>query len=384
MNVGRSLIVLALMIWAPLATLAENHVTLPDPTPQQDVVEVEQPRAYRLRVGVRSQARPFSYQSETLLDVITAATPGVLAKQNYTGYIARICDAVLNEMLLDPRNPNPLKATDIEIVDVDVLRRDDPGKPPPRFAYLQSNDPDVPPVIDILCDPATITNDRRVGLMISSPVYLTGISYIVRKNAGNRRFFDEDFLCPRPNGDNTKPLFLFGLVGNTTAGTYGVRALIKAQEIPQARDALIDYLKADSEVCLGVGADLAKAQNVTYKGGVRFFRTHAEAAAAFCNGEVIYYIGDREIITAHASTHPACDFEGGDQTYTIDRYAIFGRIDYDKDNDQAKLVARFFEVLSQKIVGNPSILDQAFNDTFSPRKPTPSLDIFFRAVRGTP
>ncbi|MER8394944.1 hypothetical protein NKH10_24000 [Mesorhizobium sp. M1340] len=52
------------------------------------------------------------------------------------------------------------------------------------------------------------------------------------------------------------------------------------------------------------------------------------------------------------------------------------------DPDRKLLVARFFEILSQKTVFNPSILDKAFSDTFQGVSPSRKLEIFYWSVRG--
>ncbi|WP_299614316.1 hypothetical protein [uncultured Tateyamaria sp.] len=334
----------------------------------------------RLRVGVRHHARPFSYHSSTLNEVLTAATPGPLAASNYTGYVVKICDAVLNEMRIGSETMAPLQSNDVSILDIDCAQSASLGEAGSRFRFINGSEK---PLIDVLCDPATITNDRRTGMMISAPIYLTGVSYITPKNMQRPRVPSDDGHCPSflPPGSD-KIFHLFGMVGNTTAAGDGVRAVLDADELPNDRDALIEFLK-ETDKCSGAATTAALETGIQGRGPVRFFRTHAEAARAFCNQEIYYYVGDREIITANAASVPGCDFDNGTRTFTTDRYAIFGRIDYN-EKDRALLVARFFEVLSQKIVSHPSILDQAFYDTFHPTRPTDALDFFFRSVRGAP
>ncbi|MEM6339905.1 MAG: hypothetical protein AAF729_02045 [Pseudomonadota bacterium] len=345
--------------------------------------------AHKLRVGVRSEARPFSYKSDTLLDVLTAATPGPLAQRNYTGYMVKICDAVLNEMMIDPRGPD-LTSQEIEVVDLDTRLRETAGVKGSRFRFLKPGEGQPEAEIDILCDPATITNERRAGLIISPPVYLTGISYVTRRGEQRSRDQRNEEGCPRPlQQQPDRVQFLFGLVGNTTAANAGIRALLDTGEMPQDREALIRFLRGESD-CRNDGQikniidRMEDERQVLASGPVLLFKTHKDAAEAFCNGEIFYYVGDREIVTANAGTIPGCEFDNGNRTFTMDRYAIFGRVDYETDPARALLVARFFEVLSQKILSHPSILDQAFYDTFHPTAPTRTLEIFFRSVRGAP
>ena len=463
----------------------------------------------RLRVGVRSQARPFSYKSETLSDVLTGATPGPLARADYTGYMVKICDSVLTDLVLNPPDPSrPLKVDQILPVDVDKLLIDVAkqeaeiekretkvsnlrvslsalnetlGITPPedikvgfrevqerifdlekelgtlsgagnpdllaadkelalpeyievadrdslsllavrldkvdaviaaqterfrgatgaealsnrnkgsRFRYLNPSDEQGPRRIDILCDPASITNERRDGLMISPPLYMTGISFITPRSSRDARKSNE---CPSDHIENKKlASFLFGVVGNTTAASSGIRALLAANELPEDRDALIQFLRrGDSAVdnCRLGQEMLAKVNNTKYTfnarwngGSVLIFTSHDQAARAFCDGYVHYYLGDRDIIVEHARTIPGCNFDNGTRTFTADRYAVFGKIDY-TDTDQSQLVTRFFEILSQKVLSHPSILDQAFYETFYPSDPTRTLEYFYRSVRGMP
>lgn len=346
----------------------------------------------KLRIGVRSEARPFSYQSETLRDVLTAATPGPLAAENFTGYIVKICDAVLNEMVIRPGADVQFKHDWIDVVDLDdrIAKQETPVNS--RFEFLTGTaNGSVEPVIDILCDPATITNERRKGLIISPPVYLTGISYITPRGVGRGRGQQQSTDgCPVRNPSNpNRLLFLYGLVGNTTAASSGINALLDLGEMPQDRTALIRFLKgenpcAQEQSVVKVADEMGLEQNIDWSGPVRLFKNHKDAADAFCRGEIHYYVGDREIIIENVNAIAGCEFENGNSTFTTDRYAIYGRLDYKDNPNRALLVARFFEILSQKILSHPSIIDQAFYDTFHPTEPTRALEFFFQSVRGTP
>ncbi|ABG33180.1 hypothetical protein RD1_3708 [Roseobacter denitrificans OCh 114] len=363
---------------------------------------------YQLRIGVRSKAMPFSFQAETMVDVLTAATPGPLSTQRYTGYITRICDSVLIEMMLDADGPVGLARDGVQIVDLDKeIAKLDKQPSEGRFGLLKGYEVEieaegddsatqvvrtetVAPTIDILCDPATITNARRTGLIISPPVYLTGVSYLTQPGISRQIGGIDDGSCPQIPPDNPKAAkFLFGLVGNTSSARSGIRALLATNEMPQYRDALIAFLRGESNCDLSAQqrqaiSILQNNLNGEISGSVMMFRSHEQAAEAFCNGQIGNYIGDREIILANVSNIPGCDFTNGNRTFTTDRYAIFGRLDYGDDPERALRVARFFEILSQKIVSHPSIIDQAFYDTFHPTSPTPTLDMFFRSVRGAP
>lgn len=379
------------MVLCFLVTLALAPAMAEQPSKAPSKSEAEQ---YQLRVGVRSHARPFSYRSDSMVDVLTAVTPGPLAQQQYTGYIVRICDAVLTEMMIKQSGAGSLSPKGVQVVDIDAeMSKQTEPLPNGRFGLLQNRtngEELVEPLIDILCDPATITNARRSGLIISPPVYLTGVSYISQKGVA-RTFGDVDSgNCPIVEKKQMPPaVFHFGLVGHTTSARSGVQAFLTAEEMPQYRAALVDFLRGESKCQLDKEKEeilekLQKESGLQIEGSVLLFKTHKQAAEAFCRGEVMHYIGDREIIVQSVSAIPGCVFNHGDRTFTADRYAIFGRIDYESDPDRALRVARFFEILSQKIVSHPSIIDLSFYDTFHPTSPTRTLDIFFRSVRGAP
>ncbi len=310
-----------------------------------------------LRIGVRSDARPFSYKSKSNLDVLTAASRGPLAQQKYTGFIVKICDAVLTDLLLSPLPTDTkgammrLTQSDIEVVDVDELVAKDPEES--RFQYFGTE-------FDILCDPSTITNDRRDGLILSPPLFLSGISFIDLPSLYKPKLD----VCPK--------LPLIGIVGNTTAASSGIKALLNANELPIYKSLLVDWLDDGENKC---GKD-----SEDYK-AVKIYASHAAASEAFCNKEFYYYLGDQEIIDHSVRQIPTCEFDRAARTFTIDRYAIYGKIDY-ANHERALWTARFFEVLSQKVPFSPSILDTAFSDTFVGTEKSRALELFFWSVRG--
>ncbi|HWJ74452.1 MAG TPA: hypothetical protein VNX29_14935 [Kaistia sp.] len=332
----------------------------------------------RLCIGVRSDARPFSYKSSPPGEASSDAVRGPLRRAGYTGYMVRICDAVLAEMVLDGDPLVHLAFGDIGFYDIDkAVQATDAAasngaSPTGRFADLGKR-------FDILCDPATITNDRRDDFTVSPPLFLTGISYITRKGAQQ-----PDKTC----ADRRRSLV--GLVGGTTAATEGIRALLDAHELPKLDDAMIDFLKPVSaqgdprpDSC---GFNPAEPG---FKPRIQTYKTHTAAARAFCDGEFYYLVGDLEIITANVKLVPGCDYENGTSTYTNDRYAVFGRTRPAMAGESTVdtmarelLVARFFQIMSQKVVFNPSILDKAFGDTFLGVSPSRKLEIFFWSVRG--
>jgi hypothetical protein len=326
----------------------------------------------KLCIGVRSAARPFSYKSILPGEKASDATRGPLRRAGYTGYMIRICDAALAEMILDARPLAELTFESIGVYDIDT---EGPKSVPhvgaanatgneaanteaDRFLKLGTR-------FDILCDPATITNERRDDVTVSPPLFLTGISYITRKGED-----PPNKTCSVPE----KPLI--GVVGGTTASNEGIRALLEAHELPRFEEALIDYLRrGKKEPFCGTGS----AERI------ESYDTHFKAAEAFCSGSFHYYVGDLEMITENVKMIAGCEYDNGTRTYTNDRYAVFGKARHlDDENDLSRrlLVARFFEILSQKVVFNPSILDKAFSDTFQGVSPSRKLELFYWSVRG--
>ncbi|MEY8829060.1 substrate-binding periplasmic protein [Sedimentitalea sp. XS_ASV28] len=333
------------------ATDSASTCPQPDSTNLSDITS--------LRIGVRRHARPFSYYSENLREVWSAAPQAPLALRNYTGYMSKICDAVLADMQVTrPADSNSFSYSDVKVVDVDCLIQEDERKgtpKPSRLEYLGDR-------IDILCDPATITNARRHGFILSPPLFLSGMGLI---NRGAERIGNRD--CP------DKPLI--GYVRNTTAALAGIPKILQANELKSFSDLLRAYVRDQTNSC-----STALSTSVVVQG----YETHEKAAQAFCRGDFYYYIGDREIITYNARNIPGCgaEIEGAGQTYSNDRYAIYGKISHRKGTEIRDLrIARFFEILSQKVVVSPSLLDTAYESTFY-EKPSRKLESFYWNIRG--
>lgn len=336
-----------------LSNVLPNDTTCPQPD-ATDLTDITS-----LRIGVRRHARPFSYYSENLREVWSAAPQAPLALRNYTGYMSKICDAVLADMQVTrPADSTSFNYSDVKVVDVDCLIQEDERKgtpKPSRLEYLGDQ-------IDILCDPATITNARRHGFILSPPLFLSGMGLINRGTAtiGNAN-------CP------AKPLI--GYVRNTTAALSGIPKVLQANELKSYAELLRAYVRDQTNSC-----STALSTEVV----VESYENHEEAANAFCNGEFYYYIGDREIITYNARNIPGCgaEIEGAGQSYSNDRYAIYGKISHREGAEIRDLrIARFFEILSQKVVVSPSLLDTAYENTFF-EKPSRKLEAFYWNIRG--
>ncbi|MEH6452861.1 MAG: hypothetical protein V7782_07445, partial [Psychromonas sp.] len=241
---------------------------------QKECNSIKNEKDNTLRIGVRKHARPFSYHSEKQHEVWSASPQTPLALVNYTGYMSKICDAVLAEMVIDqPNNCFPFDYNDVEVVDVDCLIKnkitpdeddhkcnvdnktdssttndkdhagmvaDNRTRPKvSRFAYLGKQ-------IDILCDPATITNARRHGFILSPPLFLSGIGLI------NRGAIDKE-TCPK--------IPLIGYVGNTTAADSGIIKVLQTNQLKSYAKLLRDYVRTGNNICSDAFGDVEIVKN---------------------------------------------------------------------------------------------------------------------------
>ncbi|MBP1850210.1 hypothetical protein [Rhizobium halophytocola] len=392
----------------------------------------------KLIIGVRSDARPFAYKRLNDVSIDSDATRGPLSRRGYSGYMIRICDAVLAEMMIDPGISPPLTLEDIQIYNLSETHRyaqiesQRPGPPDERTDRPRLPEPGAARFLelgthfDILCDPATMTSENRWA-QVSPPLFLTGIAYLSLKNVpapgnpcgtpdpkANKTGGKAQETARNSTGTRSESPALIGLVGETTAAREGIQALITANELPKYKDKLMAYIQKsrDSQTTeTGMSLPCKPGEEM-----VRFYPSHQAAAYAFCVTKSFhYYLGDVEIIRSHVAAIPGCIIENGLTTYTNDRYAIFGRAmgTRDKNSPEATLacragtataptvdgssppaqrdaglvqrkllVARFFEILNQKVVFNPSILDKAYEDTFPNQPQSRKLQLFYWAVRG--
>ena len=368
--------------------------------------KIEPFKEFDLILGVRSQAAPFSYLSNDQGQVFNDRTPGVLRKLDYTGYIIKVCDAVLDELLTRQDIPDKLKPTTVGIFDIDKYvsevaqadaaqrkQAEENGRdhitirPQKRFDLLGEQ-------YDILCDPATITNNRREGVFVSPPLFVTGIALLAQSKSSSP--IDP---CVTHSGKDGK--YLIGMVGGTTANTIGLSEVVRKRLVPQYNDVLLNVLRNPrSGVCKTKATDaslttaekdaLSAAERQEFEKRkaaentrtiVHSYENHEDAAHAFCSGKTHYYMGDAEIIRWYTRNHIGCNPNGGTQTFTNDRYAVFGKVDWN-DTERALRVAKFFEILSQRTVFSPSLVDKAFEETFLSDRPSRKLKTFYWALRG--
>lgn len=305
----------------------------------------------KIVVGVRKNAKPFSHFNSVLSENNRATKSGPLRAQGYEGYMVYICDEIFKEMSIAQDGSPRFDVAQVEVVEIKPKEG--------RFERLGAD-------VDILCDPATITRDRVKRFAVSPPLFATGISFLTLK----------DIVQPDPEdlGRENVPTFI-GVVGHTTALDIGIDKIIDSGEWNRHKKKVTTALRATGD---------SEDARQTRHGVIKAFDTHADLARAFCDKDVVHYIGDLEMISYYANGYSGCDWQRAPRSYTSDRYGIFAHIDYTGKPDKAILIGRFFEVLNREIATRDSLLDRAYRATFREQEKTRALELFYWSVRGVP
>ena len=306
-----------------------------------------------LAVGVRADAPPFSYKlADDEMPAPGRFPDGPLRVKRFAGYVVNICDQVLFQL----KAMSPDLTVDVQVVDASN-----------RFSRLEHQSGAGTP-IDILCDPTTITDDRLYRFLASPPIYLSGIT-----------FASQPTMPPDPPCAS-----IVGVVDETTAALTGVQQILAGGNwgvyAPRIRAALgggPPPAAAGAPACNSLNDNREQQQPILYKG------THDELAAAFCNKEVLYYVGDIEIVNRKLSSIPDCAFTDGALTYTDERYAILARVPTPEDGAKARYLLKFFEILSREILSQNSIMMDAFQAAFPGYTASPKLQALYWGLIGT-
>ncbi|WP_299965735.1 hypothetical protein [uncultured Roseobacter sp.] len=291
-----------------------------------------------LTVGVRADAAPFSYRAPAN-DRTNAdrAVRGPLYKAGYRGYVVQICDAAFNEVLRD---------TDVQIELIEVNTAN-------RFGDQQAD-------WHVLCDPASITAGRLRHQMPTVPVYLSGIGFATAAEV------PKGVLCQS----------VAGIADNTTASHDGIRAVAESGEVPRWRDLLLSAIEpGTSDQRATVDCEETTADVVLTKD------SHVDLARALCEGEIIYYIGDLEIVRKNLEARPDCRYDLSDTTYRDERYTIFTRQD-GLDAPARAALTRFREEISAQVLQPDSILLDAYETYLTPVRPSRKLAAFYWSLIG--
>lgn len=340
-----------------------------------------------IRIGVRADAPPFSYRmpdgkDETCRDDPSAESNGLpddrslsgpLIRCRYTGYVVYICDRIVLEMR---------KEIPGLIVEAVPVTADD------RFQKLMDDE------LDILCDPATATQDRTENLMASLPIYLSGVSFASHSaNATAARLDARRRAAEEANAAEKDPYYdldcmhLVGLVSNTTAETKGLAAIRASGEWGSDASSVQSYLEGwnkdeefrDAEACQEDAAHGRNRKDQPKVNPVRIFATHDEVADAFCKFRVKYYVGDIEIINRALASR--CSYQDAAITYTDERYTIFTRVP--GGDARGPLIGKFLKTLSSRVYATDSILIEAYRETLHGYHPTKKLQLLMWSLSGS-
>jgi hypothetical protein len=296
--------------------------------------------ALTITVGVRVDAPPFSFQSDqNPAGQESNAVRGPLHDGGFRGYMVQICDQALLELL---------KTHSDLIIET-------------RVVDAQSRLPETEAEkVDILCDPTSVTDDRLDGWAASLPVYLSGIV------VASVEPFPRDDRCGALVGIVSRTTAPKGLGNVIESGSFGrfterIRASFATGETPSA-----DCEAAEA------GAIVARA-------------THAELAAEFCRGDLIFYVGDLEIVRRNleiaTQQFPDCRFSLSSATYSDERYTILTKRS-DPDLNKAALLLEFHATLAQQALSTDSSLVRAYRAYFFDRAPSEKLQALLWAATG--
>lgn len=338
-------------------------------------------------VGVREESRPFSYSS-------SAKNNNEILK-GYGGYMIEICRRVLKTMIRDVNSP----FAGYQIVPRVV-------KASERFNDLKTSR------IDMLCGPNSITLDRLATFNVSLPLFLSGISYIS---------VEDDLLPRRPNDCKA----IIGLLANTTAIADGLRVIaergllelydtvldqflalrVQDEFPPTPIDAVrrrIKYveslLKGENQAQQSRGRNAIANQSSIYvptcqdgykkgPGPVVLYDTHREGIEDLCEGRVLFYVGDVDILRWRLRSNPNCKdkYILHHETLTREAYAVFFLRPKNVSNrsrpQQTLLFSEFNNELMQKMQRIEGILDYEFSMEFRDVLPSEELSQFFSAYQ---
>ncbi|MGH6925145.1 MAG: transporter substrate-binding domain-containing protein [Propylenella sp.] len=296
-----------------------------------------------IKVGVRVDAAPFSY----LVVGETVGLPGdsgPLHNAGYSGFIVAICDSVLNEMIMRDRELT------VEVVQVNAGN---------RLTELRKGN------IDVLCDPTTITSERVNELYgVSPPVYLSGISFVSQDPS---RFIND--YCG----------VIVGFVGGTTAEGNGVEEILSAGEFGRFTSAIRSALSgSEPDVDTFPGCDADARGKI-----VMPYSDHTTLAKEFCEGNVIYYVGDIEIILRSVQRNIGCKFYPAQRTYSDERYGIFTRsLESLADLKTYESVVAFERILERKLFADSAVIRGAFQAFFPGYRVSEKLRLMFLSIYG--
>lgn len=308
-----------------------------------------------ITVGVRKDAAPFSYE---LKDI--NLTRGSF--KSYGGYLVDICMGVLDHLLLEKR----YEGLKIEVVEVSAEN---------RFDLLDDR------TIDVLCSPDSITHERTKKYLVSHPVFLTGVSYVY-----NIEYFPvgDDIPCK-----NT--LAIVGVLKNTTSYEKALKILGEGGDFFRYSDSVLNYLKSKqkSELDLDVKHSKSRPPIGCNSGSTEiiFADSHTSLSKMFCAGEILFYVGDIDIIRASVRKNNKCTGTIVNYTATREYYGIHFRFPErlselnSRDFDDLYLYSIFNNTLLRLMQSEEGILEKSLRTEFPGAHISTDLVAFFKALK---
>lgn len=334
-----------------------------------------------LVIGYRPDVPPFSHvavPAEGPRQTVDA--PADVPGKVIAGYMINICTRVIAAM--QERAPFSVAFQSIESANA-------------RFELLESGE------IDVLCDPATINGARMAlpSVMVSMPVYLSGVG--LAENTGRHWSFHwpcigavVGIVAGTTAADAVTRIADSGGFGPTfsqfvSAHPYGLTPTLSAEEQHDLdacpAQAAADGIDAERLGPNAIAADPADAVIV------RDYPDYAALARALCQGEILYSVGDLEIIataleSAIAAAQDGCPARINPRVFTEEHYGIFVHAGDLMGEPGAltrsdALAIAFLRQLSIEVhKGTQSVLVDSFVDNFDRTKISRSLDLFFWSV----
>ena len=403
-------------IWAQSGTLPKSPSADNFQSRLADVNTLAEVSPKEFVVGVRSDASPFSYKT------VARVQEDILS--GYGGYMVEVCRRVLSQMI----SSGPFSGFKIKPYDITAGN---------RFELLETGK------VDMLCGPDSITLNRLKKNSASHPMFLSGLTYVSVANDAIPRTAHCDGVIGLVRRTTAESTGLGIIARNRELGRFhapleaylaimsnpeGYEVPNRDKEIAQSvlTDAVLDFLPKDgandgqikesmarksaqpiepgsnngvSETVLHP-ADWIVPETVTTgecrngytNGPVVFFDNHVSGLNALCSGEILFYMGDFDIIRERLNRMSNCETVMRRETITDEAYGAYFRKYKGEGSDENRpsrkssyldslLYAEFNNVLLQKMQVAESILDYEFIREFGDEKKTEDLQQFFDSFK---
>ena len=411
--------------------------------------ELEAKDAPRLivHVGVRDDARPFSYETPT------GSAEKVLA--GFSGYMINVCRHILKQMKTQP------EYADIEFMAYKVSANK-------RFDKLNDN------TVLFLCGPDSITDDLLERFRPTLPVFLSGMTYayvnprspqfpkgnycgnvigvvrgttadkdglreLTRKNMLMRFNKAVDLeLSKQTEKDKMADEQMQQIIGDLIKGfrspdtpeeqeqSYSLSDIEALEDIRDNRDPERIHIEVDRLANTRLSGLINEKMKKRYQKinsnmaktiktdecprgfdqmPIRKYEDHTKGVEAFCSGEVLYYLGDFDIINSKIREYSHCNPKLNRFTRTKEVYGVFFSImdeyfacnlensktlescvEVPQENensnhepiDVVEFRAEFNRLLFKAMQGKESAIEKIFSKSFIGQEKTEELHEFFQ------